>query len=167
MPRWFLLLYRSNNYKGKNYNLVADLPTLFQSSAHLCNIIFTLVYYFAHGARVVIKSATFPSGTGFAHGALVERMGMLFWPEDDGCCSRALFRNVSVGACRSDEREGVHVQGNNFEKTKCWTTTLLLRTSPWYKRRSPLATFSQDWTVCEISYSIGDDSKKGTPFFNS
>jgi len=120
--------------------------------------------YFAHGARVVIKSATFLLETGLAHGALVE--GILWPGVTDDDCSRVLFRKVSVGACRS-EREGAHVQGNNFENTKCWTTTLLLRTSPWYKRRRPLATLSQEGTVCDISYSIGDDSKKGTPFFNS
>lgn len=78
-----------------------------------------------------------------------------------------LSRNVSVGASLSPEREGVHVQGKSLENIKCWTTTLLFKTSPWYKRMSPLATLSHDGMVCEISYSIGDDSKKGTPFFNS
>mmetsp|Transcript_10627 Transcript_10627/g.31078 ORF Transcript_10627/g.31078 Transcript_10627/m.31078 type:complete len:95 (-) Transcript_10627:1146-1430(-) len=84
--------------------------------------IFYPCLYFAQGARVVAMLAILPPGAALAHGALVTGIGG---------CSWGLVRNVSVGGVGSSVRDGVHVQGNNLEKTKCWTTTFLSNTSPW------------------------------------
>ena len=97
--------------------------------------------YFAHGALVGAMGLSSPpslsiqgalvgdmfadgvSPVGLAHGARVTGIG----PNPAIVGST---RNVSTGACRSVNCEGVQVIGKSFEKTKCWTTCRLSMTSP-------------------------------------
>ena len=66
-----------------------------------------------------------------------------------------------VGASIGVFLDGTQSALNIFPKRKCCTTGNLSNTSPSYSRNNPEETFDQllNW---DISFSIGDDSKKGT-----
>lgn len=70
------------------------------------------------------------SSLDIAHGARV--VGMVLLPDAAAALlpPTLLLRNVSVGASTSEDLDGVQVQGNSFEKTKCCTTCRLSSTSP-------------------------------------